>query len=190
MITLLPNNVQKSKKSIAFFAFVFMAEMMPSYATFIAEAILMHKWCIPIKWRPKGCQQQLIWICFVPILSPVLFCVLSYGVAIKQGIGEEIWTQRNPIQWLNSLPMVPPCLFSSWGLIIGQMIFCYCCSICQEGLTTPDYLRFTCQRVLEGSGEPAALHRLQSRLFQAVLWSPQQALTALWAQLVELRKVH
>lgn len=31
------------------------------------------------------------------------------------------------------------------------------------------YVCFTCQRVLEGSGEPAALHRLQSRLFQAVL---------------------
>lgn len=169
MITLLPNNIQKSKKVYCLYLHLFfMAELMPNQAIFIAETILTYKWCIPTKWRPKGCQQQRIWVCFEPVLSPVLVPILSYVVPVKQEIGEEI----QPNDWTpHPCPTIP--LF-----VLGA-----CCSaddvslslFCQEGLTIPDWVCFTHQRVREGRGEPEALPRLQSRLFQTVLWSPQRA---------------
>lgn len=102
MVTLLSCNVQMSKTFA--FEFIFMPEPMPSHATFPA-VILMHKGCIPIKWKPKGCQH----LCFVSIL--LLFSLLSFLILSLSN--RELGKDLNPkesnlaIELLTPGPTVP-----------------------------------------------------------------------------------
>ena len=107
MITLLSCNVQKSKTFA--FEFIFTPELMASHATFPAEVILMHKGCIPIKWKPKGCQHPLVWLCFVSILLP--FSVLSFLILSPSNreLGKDLNLKESnlAIELLTPGPTVP-----------------------------------------------------------------------------------
>lgn len=105
MVTLLSFNVQKSKTFA--FEFIVTPEPMPSHATFPA-VILMHKGCIPIRWKPKGCQHPLVWICFVSIL---LFSVLSFLILSlsNRELGKDLNLKESnlAIELLTPGPTVP-----------------------------------------------------------------------------------
>lgn len=91
-----------------------MAELMLSHATFTAVAILISTRCSPIKWRSKGCQQQLLWICFISMFSPVIFPpILSYDVPTTWAIGGKNLNRKESnlmTELLTPGPTIPLCI--------------------------------------------------------------------------------
>lgn len=185
MITLLPNNIQKSKKFIVCIYICFLRLNWCQAKLFLLQR---RSWCINDAFLPSGGQKAVSSSLYgsVSNLSFLLYFSPSFPTLYLSN--RKLGKKSNLM--IELLTHVPPSPFLSRELVVVQMMFCCRCSTCQESFTIPDWVCFTHQGEHEGRGEPEALPRTQSRLFQTVLWSPQRAPTALWAQLVELRKVH